>query len=225
MKKLVSFLAVCTVAVTALASCGSSSSEKDEKKEKKEKTPAIVGKWEMAEMAETGVDAGGVIFKEDGKGSMYVEISSMLYIQENGSVNLSGMEIEAENYTFDGETFSLSYSGMDLLEMKKAEKSDESDLNGTYSLEGGLLTDSLKEQFASNEGEDVSIEIELDGQKTELLINDIMTYTYTDDKLTLDGYGKFTGQGEESSEYDYTLDGDSLTLKNDEETLNLTRVK
>lgn len=225
MKKLVSFLAVCTVAVTALASCGSSSSKKGGDKEKKEKTPAIVGKWEMAEMAETGVDSGGVILKEDGKGSMYVEISSMLYIQENGAVNFSGMEIEAENYTFDGETFALSYSGMDLLEMKKSEKTDESDLNGTYTLEGGLLNDSLREQFASNESEDVSIDLAIDGQKTELIINDIMSYTYTDDKLTLDGYNKFTGQEEESSEYEYTLEGDSLTLKNDDETLTLTRVK
>lgn len=63
MKKLASFLVVCTVAVASLASCGDSN-------EKEKKAPDVSGKWAMAEMSESGADGGGIIFDKNGKGSI-----------------------------------------------------------------------------------------------------------------------------------------------------------
>ena len=100
MKKLASFLVVCTVAVASLASCNDSN-------EKEKKAPDVSGKWAMAEMSESGADGGGIIFDKNGKGSIYVDVSSLLYMQEDGSMNLSGMTLDGEYIDYDGTNFKL----------------------------------------------------------------------------------------------------------------------
>ena len=223
MKKLASFLVVCTVAVASLASCGDSNSKKD-KEEKK--APDVSGKWAMAEMSESGADGGGIIFDKNGKGSIDVDVSSLLYMQEDGSMNLSGRTLDGEYIDYDGTNFKLNISGQDMLTMTKYEPTDATDFNGKYKMEGGMLSEEIQNNLSSgSDSSNVNLDLSFDGQKTEVIVTDILTYSIKDDKFTLDGYGKFIGEDDANSEFTYTLEGDKLTLTNDSETIELTKAE
>lgn len=206
-----------------LASCGDSNSKKD-KEEKK--APDVSGKWAMAEMSESGADGGGIIFDKNGKGSIYVDVSSLLYMQEDGSMNLSGMTLDGEYIDYDGTNFKLNISGQDMLTMTKYEPTDATDFNGKYKMEGGMLSEEIQNNLSSgSDSSNVNLDLSFDGQKTEVIVTDILTYSIKDDKFTLDGYGKFIGEDDANSEFTYTLEGDKLTLTNDSETIELTKAE
>ena len=222
MKKLTSILMVCTIAVGAFASCGDNDS-----KEKKSKVPDISGKWEMDDMGSYDVDGGGLIFTEDGKGSMYVDVSSLLYMEEDG-LNIGGMVLEKEYITYDGLNFSVNMNDMDMLTMKKTEQTDADVYDGQYDLVSGLLTDSLMESLTENlskDKADIDLDLVLDGQTSTVILNNVLTYTIDSKNITLDGYAELVGEESTDNSFEYTLDGDTLTIKNDDETLELHKAE
>ena len=65
MRKIVPLIAASALMICTLPSCSSGKS--------------IVGKWEMNDLAESGVKVGGIEFKADGKGSMYMDTTEILH--------------------------------------------------------------------------------------------------------------------------------------------------
>ena len=106
MKKLVSSLIACTVVACSLFSCTIYKDDSANAKEKKTKEPTsadlIVGKWKMDDINAEGIDGGGLIFSESGKGSIYEDTSSMLHFVDDG-LNVGGTVLSTEYFTEEGD--------------------------------------------------------------------------------------------------------------------------
>lgn len=230
MKKLVSSLLACTVVACSLFSCGSSSGS-DDKKEKKEskKEPKaaelLVGKWKMDDLNTQGIDSGGLMFTADGKGGIYEDTSSLLHFVDDG-LNVGGTNISKEYFTEDGDKLTIDVSGQKMLVMTKLEAKDGYD--GKYALNGGILFDSIKQGLEGkglDENKALNININFEGEKSEVVFNDLFTYTVDGSKLTVAGFAGFLESDKDEVSADFTIDGDKLTIKDSEKETVLTRVE
>lgn len=230
MKKLVSSLLACTVVACSLFSCGSSSGsdDKNEKKaSKKEPTAAdlIVGKWKMDGLDAQGIDSGGLMFTADGKGGIYEDTSSLLHFVDDG-LNVGGTNISKEFFTEEGDKLTIDVSGQKMLVMTKIEAKDGYD--GKYELNGGILFDSIKQGLEGkglDENKELDININFDGENSEVVFNDLFTYTVDGSKLTVSGFSGFLDSDKDEVSADFTIEGDTLTIKDSEKETVLTRAE
>lgn len=218
MKKVITSITVCSLAVCALASCGSSAKSGEK----------IVGKWAMSDLSNTdqSVDGGGIIFTEGGKGSVYLDTSSLLHFESEG-LNVGGTVLAKDYIKESGDTLTVDVMGQEMIGLTKLEKGEGYD--GKYSLDSGILYDSIV-QGMENQGSfdeaDLDITIDFDGDKSEVVFNDLFTYTTKGKKLTVSGFSGFLngGDGKEATA-EFKVDGDTLELKDSKSTETLTRVK
>lgn len=231
MKKLVSSLLACTVVACSLFSCGSSSSddknESTKKTPKKEKSAAdvLLGKWQMDGIESTGVDGGGILFAEGGKGGIYEDTSSLLHFVEDG-LNVGGTTISTQFFTEEGDNLTIDVSGQKMLDMTKIEAKDGYD--GKYSLTGGILYDSIVSGLADrglDENKKLDINISFDGENSEVVFNDLFSYKVDGSKLVVSGFAGFLDSDAEEVKADFTVEGDKLTLKDGDKDTVLTKVK
>ena len=228
MKKLISSAAVCSIAMCMLASCGSKDS--GDKSEKKAKAVDISGKWAMENTGNETVENGGIIFSEDGKGSIYADSSKIMYFTDDGlSVGMGDNMTVLSNEYFkqDGKTLTVDIMGNELLVITKLD--DTEGYDGHYSLDGGTLYDGII-QGMSKDGEEevpenVDITLDFDGTHSEVIFNDLFTYQAKGNKLTLSGYSGLMGMDEKEGTAEFKLDGDTLTITSSTKTETLTRVK
>lgn len=231
MKKLVSSLLACTVVACSLFSCGSSSGsdDKNEKKASSKKEPSaadlIVGKWKMDDLNTQGIDSGGLMFTADGKGGIYEDTSSLLHFVDDG-LNVGGTNISKDYFTEEGDKLTIDVSGQKMLIMTKLEAKDGYD--GKYALNGGILFDSIKQGLEGkglDENKALNININFEGEKSEVVFNDLFTYTVDGSKLTVAGFAGFLESDKDEVSADFTIDGDKLTIKDSEKETVLTRAE
>lgn len=221
MKKIITSIAACSLAVCALVSCGSKS---DGAKGKK-KTADIVGKWALSGVDNQEVESAGLIFHENGNGSMYEDSSSMFHFEDEG-FSLGGSVISNDYVKEEGDTVTVDVMGEKILVMKKLGGNDG--YYGKYSLEGGKLydnfADSMKEETEQN-GKPLDITLNFDGPHSELIFNNIFTYTIDDKKLNISGSSAIFNSDGSALSGDYTINGDTLTITDSKKTDTLTRVE
>ncbi|MBP5578116.1 MAG: hypothetical protein J6X56_01330 [Ruminococcus sp.] len=220
MKKVITSVTVCSLALCALASCGSSAKGGSD----------IVGKWAMSDLsnADQSVDGGGIIFTDGGKGSVYLDTSSLLHFESEG-LNVGGTVLAKDYIQEDGKTLTVDVMGQKMLGLTKLESGEGYD--GKYSLDGGILYDSIVQGMEKQGGEgfdksNLDITIDFDGSKSEVVFNDLFTYSTKGKKLTVSGFSGFLSGGEGSeAPAEFKIDGDTLELKDSKNTETLTRVK
>lgn len=224
MKKIISSIAVCSLAICALASCGS------EKSEKSAKTADIAGKWSIDSLENESIEQGGIIFN-DGKGSAYTDSSKMFHFNDEGLVigsddDTATRTISKDLFKEEGKTLTIDLSGMELLIMNKLDETEG--YNGTYSLDGGILYEQLSAQISGNEentAEAVDITLIFNGDKSEMIFNDLFDYETKDGQLTLSGNSDVMGLSTDGNSAEYKIEGDKLTIITKNGTETFTRVK
>ncbi|MBO7474392.1 MAG: hypothetical protein J6U00_10430 [Ruminococcus sp.] len=223
MKKLITSAAVCSIALCALVSCGDKSSKKN---------GDIVGKWSMSGIENSGIEDGGLIFKADGKGSVFEDTSSILHFESEG-FNIGGTVISDNYIKEDGDNLVVDIEGKEMLDMTRLEGRDGKD--GLYSLKGGMLYTSIVEKMSANGSFDennLDITIDFDGAHSEVIFNNIFTYTTKKDKLTISGFSGFLKEDSDSAAAnggsitaDYKISGNTLSIIDSKGTETLTRVQ
>lgn len=220
MKKVITSITVFSLAVCALASCGSSAKSGEK----------IIGKWAMSDLSNTdqSVDGGGIIFTEGGKGSVYLDTSSLLHFESEG-LNVGGTVLAKDYIKEEGKTLKVDVMGQEMIGLTKLESGEGYD--GKYSLDSGILYDSIvqgieKQGDSSFDKSNLDITIDFDGSKSEVVFNDLFTYETKGKKLTVSGFSGFLsgGNGKEATA-EFKVDGDTLELKDSKSTEKLTRVK
>ncbi|WP_295092286.1 hypothetical protein [Ruminococcus sp.] len=218
MKKIVTSIAVCSLAVCAFVSCGS-------KSEGKNKAASIVGKWALSGVDNQEVESAGLIFHENGNGSMYEDSSSMFHFEDEG-FSVGGSVISNDYVKEEGDTVTVDVMGEKILVMKKLGNNEG--YYGEYTLEGGKLYDnfaeSMKEEAEKN-GKPLDITLNFEGSHSELIFNNIFTYTIDDKKLNISGSSAIFNSDGSALSGDYTINGDTLTITDSKKTDTLTRVK
>lgn len=219
MKKLITSIIACSLAVFSLASCGKSSDTK-----KKEKTADITGKWAFSESPNEDVSSVGLIFSDKGKGSVYEETTPIFSFTEDSMV-LYGYAVDKEYITEENDVVTVTLNNSDVIVMKRT-KSGGSGFDGTYDLTGGSLYDSLENSFSS-ESESADITVELKGDKSFVVFNDMFTYKTDGSELVISGCSPLIipSADEDSDEItaEFKLDGDTLTIIDDKNSNVLTR--
>ena len=219
MKKLITSIIACSLAVFTLASCGKSSDTK-----KKEKTADITGKWAFSESPNEDVSSVGLIFSDKGKGSVYEETTPIFSFTEDSMV-LYGYAVDKEYITEENDVVTVTLNNSDVIVMKRT-KSGGSGFDGTYDLTGGSLYDSL-ENSVSSESESADITVELKGDKSFVVFNDMFTYKTDGSELVISGCSPLIipSADEDSDEItaEFKLDGDTLTIIDDKNSNVLTR--
>ena len=219
MKKLITSIIACSLAVFSLASCGKSSDTK-----KKEKTADITGKWAFSESPNDDVSSVGLIFSDKGKGSVYEETTPVFSFTEDSMV-LYGYAVDKEYITEENDVVTVTLNNSDVIVMKRI-KSGGSGFDGTYDLTGGSLYDSL-ENSVSSESESADITVELKGDKSFVVFNDMFTYKTEGSELVISGCSPLIipSADEDSDEItaEFKLDGDTLTIIDDKNSNVLTR--
>ncbi|WP_303821298.1 hypothetical protein [Ruminococcus flavefaciens] len=219
MKKLITSIIACSLAVFSLASCGKSSDTK-----KKEKTADITGKWAFSESPNEDVSSVGLIFSDKGKGSVYEETTPIFSFTEDSMV-LYGYAVDKEYITEENDVVTVTLNNSDVIVMKRI-KSGGSGFDGTYDLTGGSLYDSL-ENSVSSESESADITVELKGDKSFVVFNDMFTYKTDGSELVISGCSPLIipSADEDSDEItaEFKLDGDTLTIIDDKNSNVLTR--
>lgn len=219
MKKLITSIIACSLAVFTLASCGKSSDTK-----KKEKTADITGKWAFSESPNEDVSSVGLIFSDKGKGSVYEETTPIFSFTEDSMV-LYGYAVDKEYITEKNDVVTVTLNNSDVIVMKRI-KSGGSGFDGTYDLTGGSLYDSL-ENSVSSESESADITVELKGDKSFVVFNDMFTYKTDGSELVISGCSPLIipSADEDSDEItaEFKLDGDTLTIIDDKNSNVLTR--
>ena len=219
MKKLITSIIACSLAVFSLASCGKSSDTK-----KKEKTADITGKWAFSESPNDDVSSVGLIFSDKGKGSVYEETTPIFSFTEDSMV-LYGYAVDKEYITEENDVVTVTLNNSDVIVMKRI-KSGGSGFDGTYDLTGGSLYDSL-ENSVSSESESADITVELKGDKSFVVFNDMFTYKTDGSELVISGCSPLIipSADEDSDEItaEFKLDGDTLTIIDDKNSNVLTR--
>lgn len=219
MKKLITSIIACSLAVFTLASCGKSSDTK-----KKEKTADITGKWAFSESPNEDVSSVGLIFSDKGKGSVYEETTPIFSFTEDSMV-LYGYAVDKEYITEENDVVTVTLNNSDVIVMKRI-KSGGSGFDGTYDLTGGSLYDSL-ENSVSSESESADITVELKGDKSFVVFNDMFTYKTEGSELVISGCSPLIipSADEDSDEItaEFKLDGDTLTIIDDKNSNVLTR--
>lgn len=219
MKKLITSIIACSLAVFSLASCGKSSDTK-----KKEKTADITGKWAFSESPNEDVSSVGLIFSDKGKGSVYEETTPIFSFTEDSMV-LYGYAVDKEYITEENDVVTVTLNNSDVIVMKRI-KSGGSGFDGTYDLTGGSLYDSL-ENSVSSDSESADITVELKGDKSFVVFNDMFTYKTDGSELVISGCSPLIipSADEDSDEItaEFKLDGDTLTIIDDKNSNVLTR--
>lgn len=220
MKKLITSIIACSLAVFSLASCGKSSDTK-----KKEKAADITGKWAFNESPDEDVSSVGLIFSDKGKGSIYEETTPIFSFTEDSMV-LYGYAVDKEYISEENDVVTVTLNNSDVIVMKRT-KSGGSGFDGTYDLTGGSLYDSLANSFPS-ENEKADITVELKGDKSFVVLNDMFTYKTKGSDLVISGCSPLImPSAEENSDEitaEFKVDGDTLTIIDDKNSNVLTRV-
>lgn len=205
MKKLISSFTVCALAVCSITSCMGSQKLDTE----------IVGKWSSDDTSTlpSNIDGFGFIFSENGKGSVYEDISSIMHFTDSG-LNVGGTIFGDEFLNASGDVISFDIADQKFLSMTRV-SFGSSRYDGVYTLTGGMLYDTLAAGLADENDismNNLNVTLEFDGDHSELILNDVFTYTANGRILSLEGMAGTLAAGEKGY-LRYDIDGDTLTTK------------
>ena len=220
MKKFISAFIACSLALLTFASCGKA---KDDKKGGK--TADIEGKWALSDVKDSEINSAGLIFGDNGNGSMYEETSSIFSFSED-SMNLYGYAIDKEYIKEEDDVVTVTLQDDDIIVMKRLESSG-SGFDGKYSLSGGKLYESLSNAVASKDGK-TDITVELSDGHSFVIFNDLFTYKTKGKDLVISGCSPLimpsADENSEEISAEYKVEGDKLTIIDDKNTNVLTKV-
>ena len=163
---------------------------------------------------------------------MQIDVSDMMTIDEKGVVHMTGDDTDySEHCSYDGETFSFTMQqdsnengesiGFEMMTMKRKDGVNKDSAFGEYTLISGYLYD----QFASDvadPGDRYGIIVSKDSLVATM---DMGSYTVEGDKILLDeeALTYFGLEEGDDTTFEYELSGDTLSLTNDGDTLELTK--
>lgn len=231
MKRFLALLTAMTMTVCAFTACGDTDNDKDEKtsaSENDNKENPAIGEWTAEQNGQQ------ILFKikSESQASAYMkqDLSEALYFDDEKKLNFSGMKFNDEDYDFDGKTFVLHGMSDNDLTMEKID--DSEDLFGKYKMTGGDAYEAIVRGYNNRaaEEDDISIDsldltFECQENETYLVVEiPFEKFELTDDTISIGG--AIFGDNE-LKEAPYTVDGDTLTIINEEKDkeVKLTRVK
>lgn len=140
----------CAVAAGTLVSCGKSKSSSP----KKADTSKLIGEWRNDDLAI------GIQSDTDGWIGTDQDVSDVLTVNDDGSINMSPKVLGKDDYDFDGERLVIEADRKAVINMKKTEPGSPDEVAGVYKVTGGQIYDSIYKGYNKRAKEDNGKEIE-----------------------------------------------------------------
>lgn len=183
------------------------------------KEPTIVGSWLLVDDEN---NTEGIAFTDDGYISMF------FYSSENFSFRADGIKYQDTVYPYsslvsEGDYITLNSEDKVIFEMKRITKGDG--YNGTYKVTGGELHKSmLWLVLLSNKNDigDTTMTVNIDGENSEIWINKFLQYKVNGN--TFEVVVPEDAEGD-NKPIEFTVDEDTLTIKNEKGSTTMKRVK
>lgn len=185
--------------------------------------PAI-GKWQFNDYTQD-VNYLEIHDRENASILISQDLSDMIFFDEEQSLIFPGDTFSAEEYEFDGKTFTLDVNSKNYLTMEKTDGSG--DLFGEYRCVGGEMYEAIAQTPVCGAAD--SLYMKCSQNNTTLFLGwDIKNFSLTDDTITIEG-STFGYDGSiiisPLTAAPYTIDGNTMTTVNDDgEELKLTRI-
>lgn len=221
------FLAVLAVGVCFFSPVTGCSDNNEEFIVESEAVDPAVGSWKFDPSELTGLSLPAVTylrFDEDGGGSLYVDFTSVFFIDRKGSPVIRGNTVPNTFVDYDGRTLKvkidmsklndvlkkLTGDEISLLVLDRVDEADTESMNGRYTVRDSGLLDSVL-------GFDITGKrnyILIDNEDMGLLCHNILTYDKDDRTLEMyetPGIVKRI-MGEDMQSGSYSVDGDKMTI-------------
>ncbi|MDE7364628.1 MAG: hypothetical protein K2N27_07075 [Ruminococcus sp.] len=228
MKKIISVLLATSLLVTVFAGCSEgnnsvsgNTSQVQEKPKRISTSPIdqqIIGKWWNG--------SNGYIFDENRKVSIVMDFSSMeINFTNDGKFLKAGEIIEKDNIQYDGKNLIVQYINPEtndisiLVNMERKDTENPDSFNGVYNLYGGLLIQFFSEMLGITfdevlDDEDITLDAEIRGENFIVTLNNYCDYETKNGSLEMfSQYMEYLDENATSVNYNYTVDGDTLTMK------------
>lgn len=220
MKKIASFLMASVLMICSFASCSL-------------KKESVVGEWELKTLSDQDIKVGGIIFSENGKGSLYMDTSKILHTDGKSIIIGSGeqaVEFNESLIEYDGKNLNLAVNGQDIASLEKSEGDGNTDsYDGKYLVKSGVMHDTILGNLKEIEDKDaVSVYIDLEGSSSTVTFADIFDYKTKNGKMEMTGYAYIFGDTEEGKPVtvDYKIKDDIMTVTSESgEPEELKRIK
>lgn len=183
--------------------------------------PEIIGKWSNGE--------NGYIFGEDRKVSLFIDFSSMGSYFTGDDFSRGGELVGKENIEYDGKDVIVKYTEMDesdgslgiytLVNMTRKDEENPDSFDGVYTVNGCMLMEVFCDMTGMDYYEDVygneefDFEAVVDGETFVVTFGNYCNYETLGSSLEMfSKYMDYTDETASAVKYNYTVDGDTLTM-------------
>lgn len=230
MKKIISALLATSLLLTVFTGCSDgkssdsvseSSSQVQQKPKRISSSPIdqqIIGKWWNG--------SSGYIFDENRKVSIVTDFSSMeINFTSDGKFLKAGEIIEKDNIQYDGKNLMVKYVNPEdndisvIVNMERKDTENPDSFDGVYNLHGGLLIQFFAEMLGMTfeevlDDENITLDAEIKGESFIVTLNNYCDYETKNGSLEMfSEYMEYLDENATSVNYNYTIDGDTLTMK------------
>ena len=223
MRKFLSAAAAIITAVCCLTSCSESnndtSSSETETSGRSRQTRVSSSKIDEDILGTWRSDFQGYRFQDDRNVSLVMDFSNSVHFTSDGKLIVNDEEIAGDMFSYDGKTLNaqIIYEGYDepadILSLERIDnQTSTSSFDGNYSM--GEC--SYKKFIASSLGmtpEQIDVEVNIEGESFDVTVVDYCLYETNDGKLELFSENmEYVDENANSVIYDYSINGDTLTL-------------
>lgn len=146
---------------------------------------ALVGAWEL--VGDDNKTERGYIFGEDGKVSLYNDISDYMHF-EDGDFVFGEERVKNETIQYDGDKMTVNYMDRPLLVLDRVGEADTESFDGEYVVEDCIIRKNLISGMAASASAIQAVCFSIKGSSVIVMAVNVMDYKYNGDSIEFSNY-------------------------------------
>lgn len=146
---------------------------------------ALVGTWEL--VSGDNEARSGYIFGDDGKVSLYSDISDSMRF-EDGDFVFGEERVKNETIQYDGDKMTVNHMDRPLLVLDRVGAADTESFDGEYVVGNCVMQKTLIQSMAASFSEPPTICLSIKGTSAIVMAVNIMDYSYNGDSIEFSNY-------------------------------------
>lgn len=203
MKKFTAGIIACVCAGACFFGCS------DKNKSSSDDSSALAGTWEL--VSEDNEANSGYIFGEDGKVSLYSDISDSVRF-DGGDFIIGDERIKNEAIQYDGDKITVNHMNRPLLVLDRIGAADTEGFDGEYIVGNCVMQKTLIQSMAASFSDPPTICLSIKGSSAIVMAVNVMDYNYNGDSIEFSNYNGGTEIVNDVSGK-ATLSGDELVIE------------
>lgn len=145
----------------------------------------LVGTWEL--IGNSNDTESGYIFGEDGKVSIYTDISDYMHF-EDGDFVFGEERVQKDMIQYDGDKMTINHLGRPLLVLDRIGDADTGSFDGEYTVEDCIIRKNLISGMAASSSAIQALCFSIKGSSSIVMAVNVMDYKYNGDLIEFSNY-------------------------------------